>query len=271
MTEKKAKHMESRGMSSGKINGKSKRAGKGNEGTAMSGMMTYLDHSNSSEAVYRTWLDAHIAGRRGERRRRLEAGHGHAESAFIRAIWLPAVRNLAYLHPEYEVTDFLEGRRYIDFAYLRGPIKIAFEIDGYGPHLRDMSRRQFCDQWVRQMHLINDGWIVVRIGYDDTKERPRMWQQLIQQMIGRWFASESERERGLSPVVSMEREVMRLANSLDRPLALSDVKRLLGCEYRLARRVVGALVDKGWLVSAGGGEVRATRWGRSDRSGEAQW
>ncbi len=232
---------------------------------------TGLMQGGRQDAAYSRWLEEHVAARRGERRRRIEGGLGHAESAFVHAIWLPAMRSLAHLHPEYEVTDFLEGKRYIDFAYLRGPIKIAFEIDGYGPHLRDMTRRQFCDQWVRQMHLINDGWIVVRIGYDDTKERPRMWQQLIQQMIGRWFASESEREHGISPAVSMEREVLRLANSLDRPLALGDVKRLLGCEYRLARKVVGALVEKGWLVVAGGGEVRATRWKRSDQPMDMQW
>ncbi|WP_052486900.1 hypothetical protein [Gordoniibacillus kamchatkensis] len=37
------------------------------------------------------------------------------------------------------------------------------------------------------MHLLNDGWIVVRIGYDDVRERPRLWQQLLQQMMGRLF------------------------------------------------------------------------------------
>src|SRR5690606_32929827 len=94
------------------------------------------------------------------------------------------------LHPEYEVKDFFDGFRYLDFAYIRGSIRIAIEIDGYGTHLANISRRQFCDQWVRHMHLLNDNWIVIRIGYDDIAERPRLWIQLLQQMIGRLFGDE---------------------------------------------------------------------------------
>lgn len=105
----------------------------------------------------------------------------------LKRVGWPAFGHLEHLHPEYEVTDFREGKRYIDLAYVRPPFKIAFEIDGCGTHVRDLSRRQFADQWVRQMHLINDGWIVVRIGYDDVKERPRLWQQMIVQLVGRLY------------------------------------------------------------------------------------
>jgi hypothetical protein len=137
------------------------------------------------EKEYKKWMDSHISKRKGERRRKLEAGSNHAEKEMLRHIWWAAFGNFDYLHPEYEITDFFQGQRFLDFVFIRGPIKIVFEIDGYGPHLRDISRRQFCDQWVRQMHLTNDNWIVVRIGYDDVKERPRLWISLIQQMMGR--------------------------------------------------------------------------------------
>lgn len=146
------------------------------------------------EAAHRQWRDGHLAGRSGERRRRLEEGHAHAEKEMLKHVWWPAFGSLEHLHPEYEVTDFREGKRYIDLAYVRAPFKIAFEIDGFGPHVRDLSRRQFADQWVRHMHLINDGWIVVRIGYDDVKERPRLWQQLIAQLIGRLYGERSSAE-----------------------------------------------------------------------------
>ncbi|WP_276354705.1 hypothetical protein [Cohnella caldifontis] len=97
------------------------------------------------EQEHRKWLDSHLARRKGERKRRLEAGHAHAEKEMQRKIWIPVFGNLEYLHPEYEVRDFLE----------------------------------FCDERIRHMHLVNDGWIVIRIGYDDIVERPRPWRQLL--------------------------------------------------------------------------------------------
>jgi hypothetical protein len=138
--------------------------------------------SNMFEYAHQRWIEQHLSQRKGERKSRLARGHGHAEQRTLEHIWWPAFGTLDYLHPEFEVTDFHEGTRFIDLAYIRSGLKFAIEIDGYGTHVTKISRRQFADQWVRQMHLTNDGWIVIRIGYDDVIERPRLWQQLLQQM-----------------------------------------------------------------------------------------
>jgi hypothetical protein len=209
------------------------------------------------EQAHRDWLESHLQCRRGESKRRLQEGHNHAEKEFLRHVWWPAFDHFDYLHPEYEVMDYREGARFLDFAYIRPPMKIAIEVDGYGPHLRDISRRQFCDQWVRQMHLINDSWVVVRIGYDDIKERPRLWQQLFQQMIGRWFGDPG---RQLQKIDCMEREVVRLGLRLSRPIKLKDVETELQCGYRYARKVMQNLVEKQWVVPTGSGTQRIHSW-----------
>lgn len=99
------------------------------------------------------------------------------------------------------------------------------------------------------MHLVNDGWIVIRIGYDDLLERPKVWQQLLLQYIGRIFGSGGDTlER-----YSQEREIVRLAMRLERPVMLPDVQR----------------------TSAAGIALRASGWagwsnpGCFDRSAEA--
>jgi hypothetical protein len=145
----------------------------------------------------------------------------------------------------------------LDFVYIRGPIRIVFEIDGYGPHLRDISRRQFCDQWVRQMHLTNDNWIVVRIGYDDVKERPRIWIGLLQQMMGRLFGNP---EQQLTQMDYLEREVIRFAIREGRPIKLREVQAILQCGPKFARQIILSLVDKKWLMNAGGGKDRIHFW-----------
>jgi hypothetical protein len=209
------------------------------------------------EKAYKKWLDSHISKRKGERRRKLEEGNNHAEKEMLRHIWWVAFGNFDNLHPEYEITDFFQGQRFLDFVYIRGPIRIVFEIDGYGPHLRDISRRQFCDQWVRQMHLTNDNWIVVRIGYDDVKERSRLWIGLLQQMMGRLFGNQ---EQQLTQVDYLERELIRFAIRVDRPIKLQDVQIFFSFGYRAARAVIDRLVAKQWLLPAGGGKARIHSW-----------
>lgn len=106
------------------------------------------------------------------------------------------------------------------------------------------------------MHLLNDNWIVLRIGYDDIEQRPRLWQQLLQQMIGRLFgASDGNEELGAN-----ERDILRLALRLDRPVHLSDVKTTIGCGYQTARKHIQQLEQKGWLKASDGGLERVHSW-----------
>lgn len=212
--------------------------------------------ASAFDEFYQQWLEQHMKKRKGEARRRLKDGHNHAEQAMLRHIWWPAFGHLQHLHPEFEVQDFSEGYRYIDFAYIRSNIKIAIEVDGYGPHMRNLSRRQFCDQWIRQMHLQNDNWIVIRIGYDDIEQRPRLWQQLLQQMIGRLFGDMDAHDE----LNASERDILRLAYRLDRSLQLADVKMTLQCGYQTARKHLLQLEHKGWLRAADGGPKRIHSW-----------
>ncbi|WP_342779106.1 hypothetical protein [Paenibacillus hemerocallicola] len=114
------------------------------------------------ESDYESFMRNHAHERDGERLRRLMDGHGHAERTFLERVWWPSVGSFDWLHPEYEVSDFKDGYRYLDFAYIRFPYRIGIEIDGYGPHLRDVSRTHFADQLMRQNHLVIDGWRVIR-------------------------------------------------------------------------------------------------------------
>lgn len=91
------------------------------------------------------------------------------------------------MHPEYEVSDYRDGSRFIDFAYIRSPYLIGFEVDGYGDHHRHASRRKFGDDRFRQNYLALDRWIIFRFSYDDIRDTPRKCQQFIQQMLGKLY------------------------------------------------------------------------------------
>lgn len=169
-------------------------------------------------------------------------------------VWWPAFGHFNHLHPEYEVNDFRDGFRYLDFAYIQSSIR-EIEIDGFGPHLQRISRTQFSDQWIRQNHLVIDGWKILRFSFDDVKERPRMCEQLLQQFMGRWLGGVSFNPI-LSGLTPEEKEILRLAIRTNRSLVPNDVRLLLDVAPEKARKLLHTLLTKGLLVSGGSGKER---------------
>lgn len=202
------------------------------------------------EDSYAQWIDRHLTSRQGERERRLREGYGHAEKLFAEKVWWPAFRNLQHLHPEYEVNDFKDGYRYLDFAYIRSGLLLAVEIDGYGPHLRNISRLQFLDHSRRQNDLILDGWKVLRFTYDDVKESPRYCQQTLQQFMGRWLGEEQK----IVEADYIEKEMIRLFLRTGRPITPGDICRYMGVENKTARKWLRHLAEKHWIQPASGNE-----------------
>lgn len=197
---------------------------------------------------YEAFIRHHEEKRTGERLRRLREGHGHAEKLFLQQIWWPAVGHFRYLHPEYEVRDFHDGTRFVDFAYVRPPFRICFELDGYGPHLRDVDRWRFGDNLMRQNQLVLDDWKVFRFSCDDITQKQRRCQQFILHIMGRWFGEQ------IFPVrlSSREKEIARMALDAVEPLKPKLVAARLGIRVENSRKWLHRLHEKGILRPAGG-------------------
>lgn len=204
---------------------------------------------------YEDWIQQHQRTGGPERRRRLRNGLGHAELSFLGQVWLPAVGRLTNLHPEYEVADYSGAPRFLDFAYLRGGVKLAIEIDGFHAHVVDMDRTKFANDLHRQNLLTLDGWDILRFAYDDVESRPRRCQQTLQQYMGSRFATDvhlphaPERAPRLTAI---HREIIRLARSLPRPLTPADVRHHLGVGRVTAYQHLRSLTEQGLLIPASG-------------------
>lgn len=210
-------------------------------------------------AMHAEYMRYHASRLRGEELRRLMAGHGHAEKLFLEAVWLPAFNHFHHLYPEYPVEDFRGGQRFLDFAYLRPPVRLAIEIDGYKAHADGgrISRDHFTDDRFRQDYLVIDGWFVLRFSYDAIEHQPRLCQQILQQFMGRWVNNQST--FGLSV---RERAVVRLAQTAGQPVTPGDVAELLGVSTLTARKVLLGLTQQGWLEPARGQQrIRAYQVG----------
>ncbi|MBD2867945.1 PDDEXK family nuclease [Paenibacillus arenilitoris] len=200
------------------------------------------------EEAHALFIQKHLSARKGEALRRLKTGHDHAEKLFLQQAWWPAFGDFNDLHPEYETYDYKDGNRYIDFGYIRSRIRLAIEIDGYGPHWRNLDRTQFANQLRRQNDLVIDGWIVLRFSYDDIKEHPRFCQQKLQQLMGRLLGTHPHEE----DIGYLEKEIIRLAMRTHGPITPSDVGRHLGIDNKTARKWLRGLVDKKRLKPSGG-------------------
>lgn len=200
--------------------------------------------------AYEEWLRKQAKERKGEARRRLEEGHGQAERAFVENVWWPAVGSLAGLEAEFEIRDYKDGVRYLDFAYRLGSMRVCLEVDGFGPHWRDINRRQFADQWVRQNHLVLDGWTVLRFAYDDVMDRPRQCQQMILQLLGLAVGEAAGRRKvtvegsdDSRRLTLLEQEILRhMGRQAETAITPGDVVREFGVcrmtSYRTLKRLV---------------------------------
>ena len=204
---------------------------------------------------YRAFVESHLTRRSGPSRQRLAEGLGHAETMFLEKVWWPMFHQFENLHPEYEVRDYREGYRYIDFAYIEPYFRVAMEIDGIGPHWKNINKWQFTEHNFRQNSLAIDGWYILRFTYDAIDDHPIICQQTIQQLLGRWQSSNIS----LGDLTVEEREVARSALRATSPITPAEVALLLNTSPKTARWVLHRMVQKRWLVPSSG-KVRYTSY-----------
>jgi len=215
------------------------------------------DKLSTAERAYREWILKHRELREptSERRRRLVERDDHGEQLFAIDIWWQVLGSFEHLHPEYEVNDYRDGSRFLDFAYIRHPFRISIEIDGFGPHQKNASRRRFSDDRFRQNQLVLDNWIVVRFSYDDLRERPRQCQQYIQQLLGKLYGLGRADALHLQ-LPSSARELLRWAQRRESVAAFSpkDVEKMLGVSHCTALKYLKQLFQQGLVEQASGGK-----------------
>lgn len=202
----------------------------------------------SFEIAHQIWIQQQAEQRSGESLRRLREGHGHAEKLFLRNVWWPSFGHFHHLFAEYGVTDFKDGMRYLDFAYIVSCIMLAIEIDGFSAHSRDLNRWQFSDQLRRQNDLVIDGWRILRFSYDDVQHHPKLCQLKIQQFMGRWTGH----EQTVAELTWIEKEVVRFAIRKAKPVTPNELCAHLNVESKYARKLLRSLVEKKWLKARSG-------------------
>lgn len=197
---------------------------------------------------YELWMHTNILNERNPRRLEiLHKGLGHGTVEFLRSVWFPAIGNFNDLHPEWEVRDFSNGYRYLDLAYMPGGARGGIEIQGYGPHARDLDVRRFKDLCRRHCLLALDGWTFLPLAYPSIVDEPKQCQQLILSFVGRFVASDVP-----ASLSWLEAEAVRFARRLLRPITPIELANHLRVSDRHTRRLLHKLVELQILDIASG-------------------
>lgn len=200
------------------------------------------------EQQYEEWLQMNLDQESNPRRRELlQKGLGHGTIEFLRSVWFPAIGNLNHLLPEWEVRDFNNGYRYLDLAYMPGGAKGGIEIQGYGPHARDLDVRRFKDLCRRHCLLSLDNWTFLPIAYPSIVEEPKQCQQLVLAFIGKFIATDVP-----STLSWLEAETIRFARRLLRPITPLELTKHLRVSDRQTRRILHRMVELQILDIASG-------------------
>jgi hypothetical protein len=199
---------------------------------------------SSFEERHSLFLKEHLRKRQGERRGRLERGHGHGERTFLQNVWWPFRGDFSSLHPEYEVLDW-RGRSYFaDFAWLPGHVKLLIEIKGFASHVQNMDRQKYSNELNRETFLLAMGYQVVSFAYDDVEQRPELCISLLRMVSSRFVPQQGR----TSKTQLIEKEAIRLAVQLARPIRASDLTNHLEIDVKTAFVLMQRLTEKGWIT-----------------------
>lgn len=211
------------------------------------------------DEAHQRFLEHHLSLRKGERRGRLERGHGHGEKLFLEKVWWPLKGSFDRLHPEYELLDWRNRPFFGDFVYFTrgGAGKIIIEVKGYASHVKELDRQGHANECKRELFLEGLGFRVVSIAYDDIRDQPLLLVALMRMLLSQY---ESDQE-AVPKLSYAENELIRLSLTLARPIRPIDVQDRLRMSYRRTVRMLNKLSDQGWFrPEKGEGGRRVVRY-----------
>lgn len=206
------------------------------------------------ETAHTLFVRHHRSRRSGERRSRLDRGYLYAEKLFLERVWWPLVGSFEHLHPEYEIQDWNRNSQFLDFAFLpKNGGKIGIECDSFQSHTKDMDREKFSYALNRDSFLMGMGWKILHFSFDDIQRRPEVCRMLLQLNLsptvirshGSAAEEQSANPERLSP---LQKDVLKLAWQITRPLRPRDVMERYDLSFRPAKQLLQDLVARNLLT-----------------------
>jgi hypothetical protein len=172
----------------------------------------------------------------------------------LEVIW-PALKSFYGITLEHEIVSSMGVRIYIDAFY--EPLGFALESEGFAVHAEKITRDRFDFEKVRVRTMDAYNYMYVPYSRDELDKNPEFCLRNFYELLGRFSISPGTKMMELSVY---EREVLRYAVRLGRPLRLDDVKYCTQSSYASSRSTIQSLVNRGVIRPIGTGTQRFRKY-----------
>lgn len=206
------------------------------------------------EEEWNLFLQRELHAAKGMRQERLTRDLVGEKKMFKEVLW-PVFQSFDQFSLEYEVKSIAGVTLYIDAFY--HPLRLAFESEGFVPHAENITRERFSFERMRIRTFALYGYKYIPFSWDELDKQAESCRRCIYELLGRYTGADDPAIRNLSVY---EREVIRCALRLQRPLSLQDVHDCLGLKKDAARNVLRNLMEKRLIRPLGQGRQKIRRY-----------
>ncbi|MDQ6421848.1 hypothetical protein RB620_20680 [Paenibacillus sp. LHD-117] len=194
------------------------------------------------EELFEAYLNAQKAQANPRRLEMLERDVSGTVRMFKEVLW-PVFRSFEGFELEHEFTSPTGVKMYVDALYI--PYGFAFECEGFSVHAETITRERFNFEKSRVRTMLLSGYVYVPFTWDELDKKGQQCRSCLHELLGKYKDTHSMR----ADLSIYEREVIRYALSLRRPVGTLDLCECLGKKKDFVYRVIDSLISKGLLQS----------------------
>lgn len=202
------------------------------------------------EHDYSKFLDEQRRSASGQRLEQLQKDLT-GEKKLMKAVLWPVLKSFDGLSMEHELVSTTGIKIYIDVFF--HPLGIAFESEGFAVHAENITRDRFIFERMRIRTIAMYGYKYIPFGWDELDKRAEACRRSVYELLGRFSSTAGI---ALTELTVSEREVLRYALRLSRPLRLEDACYCLQKEAKSTRNVLVRLMEKKLIKPIGNGTQR---------------
>lgn len=192
-----------------------------------------------AELEYFRLLEVQISQASGMRLEQLKK-QGEGERKLLVDIVWPVRKSLKGITLEKEIVTLTGVKAYID-AY-DDSFRFGFEAEGFVPHAENITRPRFDFEKLKIRSMSAYFIRYIPFTYDEMDKKPDQSRRTLYELYGRYGANTAT--QSYSSVSLYEREIIRYAIYLCRPIRMADIRECLQKNQDTCRIIIRQLIAK---------------------------
>ena len=190
------------------------------------------------EQEFEKLINSQRASAKGARLEQLQKNLVGEKKLLEVVVW-PVLKSFDGIILEYEIISTTSVKIYIDVFY--EPLELGFESEGFVVHAEGITRERFSFERMRIRTMLLYGYKYVPFTWDELDKRPEACRRFMYELLGRFSSSSG---KAFEELTVPEREFLRYALRLNRPIHLKDACYCLQWGPEASRRLLRSLIAK---------------------------